>query len=299
MEILVPCMMIYKSLLIFIYISTRLQYVLSTNPMTYNHLKNLSLLIVFVSIYSPLLGRSNDRTTSQVNNADTIYNKAEQHAYFPGGGDGFRQFLAKNLQYPELAKQQNIQGTVFIRVIVEKDGTLSEFKILNTPGAILSEEAIRILKLSPKWGPGIQNGKPVRTYFNIPILFNLNNGRLEPPTEKEAAAPPAEAVDSKVYSAVQVNPSFPGGEQDFARFLRENIRYPSEAKRKNVTGRAYIQFIVETDGSLTNFTVPRDPGEGLGDEAVRVLKLSPKWKPGIQNGRPVRVQYTVPINFSF
>lgn len=104
--------------------------------------------------------------------------------------------------------------------------------------------------------------------------------------------------DKNIFIAVEVNPSFPGGEAAFGKFLQNHIRYPAVAKENNVQGRAFIQFVVERDGSLTDMKILRDPGSGLGEEAVRVLKSSPHWSPGIQNGKPVRVQYTVPVNFS-
>jgi protein TonB len=102
----------------------------------------------------------------------------------------------------------------------------------------------------------------------------------------------------KIFNAVEINPTFPGGEEAFGKFLRDHIRYPAVAKENNTQGRVFIQFVVERDGSLTDLKILRDPGSGLGDEAMRVLKISPHWKPGIQNGKPVRVQYTVPVNFS-
>lgn len=101
-----------------------------------------------------------------------------------------------------------------------------------------------------------------------------------------------------VFSAVEINPKFPGGEQGYSKFLIHNIKYPGEAKQKRITGRVFLQFIVEKDGSLTDLVVIRDPGGGLGDEALRIMCLSPNWEPGIQNGKPVRVMFTVPLNFS-
>jgi len=108
----------------------------------------------------------------------------------------------------------------------------------------------------------------------------------------------AAAGNSPVFSAVELNPTFPGGEENFGRFLVQNIRYPEKAKENKTQGRVFIQFTVEKDGSLSNLKNVRDPGDGLGEEALRVLALSPKWHPGIQNGNTVRVQYTVPVNFS-
>ncbi len=97
--------------------------------------------------------------------------------------------------------------------------------------------------------------------------------------------------DNTVYQAVEVKPDFPGGLQKFYDFVGKNYRAPEE----DIKGSVYVQFVVEKDGSLTDIKVMRDLGYGTGAEAIRVLKKSPRWKPGIQNGRPVRVLYSLPI----
>jgi len=84
----------------------------------------------------------------------------------------------------------------------------------------------------------------------------------------------------------------------FARYLSKNIRYPAVARENNTQGRVIVSFVCEKDGSLTDVKVARGIGDGCDEEAVRVIKASPHWKPGIQNGRPVRVAYSVPINFT-
>jgi TonB family protein len=101
------------------------------------------------------------------------------------------------------------------------------------------------------------------------------------------------------YTKEEVKPQYIGGEKAFAEFLNNVLKYPPEAKRFRTEGRVFIQFVVERDGSLVDFKILRDPGNGLGNEALRALKLSPKWQPGLQQGIPVRFQYTVPVNFSF
>lgn len=106
------------------------------------------------------------------------------------------------------------------------------------------------------------------------------------------------APSDEVFKAVEINPEYPGGEAAFGKFLQKNIHYPTIAKENNIQGKVYVQFIVERDGSLTDIKVLREPGSGTGDEALRVLKMSPHWRAGIQNGKPVRVQYTIPVNFT-
>ena len=101
-----------------------------------------------------------------------------------------------------------------------------------------------------------------------------------------------------VFTTVEQEPSFPGGINSFSKFLVANIKYPSQARAKNVEGKVFISFIVEENGSLSDIKIVRDIGYGCGKEALRVMKLSPKWKPGIQNGHKVRVQYTIPISYT-
>lgn len=106
--------------------------------------------------------------------------------------------------------------------------------------------------------------------------------------------------DNKIYSIVAVKnrPQFPGGMAAFYKFLSANIKYPEQAKKENVKGHVFISFVIEKDGSVANIKVDKGLGAGTDEEAVRVLKLSPKWIPGTQNGEPVRVKYNLPIKFA-
>jgi TonB family protein len=101
---------------------------------------------------------------------------------------------------------------------------------------------------------------------------------------------------SELFTAVEIQPTFPGG--NFAQFLATNVRYPQTMRDNNIQGRVIVNFVVEKDGSLSDIKAVRSPGYGAAEEAVRVMSLSPKWNPGIQNGRRVRVQFSVPINFA-
>lgn len=88
-----------------------------------------------------------------------------------------------------------------------------------------------------------------------------------------------------------------GGFGAFEKFLQKHLRYPEEASEAHIQGKVFMSFIIEKDGSLSDITIVRGPGYGTNEEALRVLKLAPVWEPGIQNNHPVRVQYTIPINF--
>lgn len=104
--------------------------------------------------------------------------------------------------------------------------------------------------------------------------------------------------NQSVYDVAEQMPEFPGGMQAMIEFLQTNIKYPKDAINQKVGGRVMVMFVVETDGSLSNVRVARKVFPSLDAEAVRVVKAMPKWKPGKDKGRLVRVNYTLPVAFS-
>ena len=98
-------------------------------------------------------------------------------------------------------------------------------------------------------------------------------------------------------TGLDVMPEPYGGAGAWSKFLQKHLRYPDGAVADHVQGKVWLSFIIERDGHLSNITVDHGPGFGLDEEALRVLKLAPAWKPGMQNGQAVRVKYNIPINF--
>ena len=104
--------------------------------------------------------------------------------------------------------------------------------------------------------------------------------------------------NQEVFMIVEQLPTFPEGEEAFSKFLSENIVYPQQAREAGIEGRVMVGFIVESDGEITNVKVLRSIDPVLDEEAIRVIKMMPKWNPGKLQGKAVRVQYQVPITFS-
>lgn len=140
----------------------------------------------------------------------------------------------------------------------------------------------------------------MRTTFLILFFFcvffqtqaqNAPNGDIKPkPTDS-----------SDVFTFVGQMPSFPGGgDTAFVSFIKKNLTYPKEARRQNITGKVYVMFVIEKDGSITNVSIV--PGKGvhplLDQAAMDVIKSSPKWSPGLSNDKPVRVKKIQPISFN-
>lgn len=104
--------------------------------------------------------------------------------------------------------------------------------------------------------------------------------------------------EAEIFTVVEENPLFPGGEAELYKFLSDNIRYPEEAKELGIQGRVFVNFVVEPDGSISNARVLRGIGGGCDEEAIRVVKSMPKWTPGKQRGVPVRVSFNLPVKFT-
>lgn len=111
------------------------------------------------------------------------------------------------------------------------------------------------------------------------------------------AAPTDGVAKDEVFMVAEQMPEFPGGMKELLKFLQNNLKYPENAMKNNVQGRVIVQFVVEKDGTLTEFKVARSVDPDLDAEALRVLQIMPKWKPGMQMGKIVRVKFTVPVSF--
>lgn len=111
---------------------------------------------------------------------------------------------------------------------------------------------------------------------------------------------PEKNTSSQIFTVVEKQPEYPGGMESLYQFIAANINYPEACKEQKISGKVYVTFVIEEDGSISNIRVLRDPDpEGrLGEEAMRVVSLMPKWKPGAQRGKAVRVQYNLPVNFT-
>ena len=116
-------------------------------------------------------------------------------------------------------------------------------------------------------------------------------------TEVEEVIVEEEPEEETIFMVVEEQPEFPGGQAALMEYLRKNIKYPAICRENNIQGRVLIQFVVNRDGSIVDPEVVRSVEPHLDKEALRVISSMPKWKPGLQRGKPVRVKFTVPVNF--
>ena len=180
--------------------------------------------------------------------------------------------------------------------------------------------------------PPVEQAPAVNTVRNLPLVVmpeaDVVEDNLPPTTEQlkdatsgietvegtgdveviaapETTAPTAiekavevEAKTEEPFTVVEQQPEYPGGLEALRSFLGNNLKYPRAAASAGVAGRVYVSFVVNTDGSLTDLHVVKGIGFGCDEEAVRVMQKMPRWRPGKQSGRAVRVKYNLPISFT-
>lgn len=117
------------------------------------------------------------------------------------------------------------------------------------------------------------------------------------PSEGDGQGKVAEIETNKVFTIVEVMPEFTGGQEALAKYLQKEIQYPQRAKEMGIEGKVYLSFVVDNFGNVTNVKVLRGIGGGCDEEAMRVVKKMPRWKPGKQGGRAVSVNFNLPIEF--
>jgi TonB family protein len=144
------------------------------------------------------------------------------------------------------------------------------------------------------------------------VAFTQDKAKADPGNSKGTTNPQVQDTKTKstvpdntvtvaskepVYTVVEKMPTYPGGDDARTAFMVQNIKYPEQAKKNGIQGRVFVTFVIEADGSITDVKVLRGFDKSCDEEAVRVIKLMPKWNPGMQSGKTVRTQFNIPINF--
>lgn len=315
-------------------------------------MKNIIQFVIFFSCLSGMSAQES-MSTEEIKASNEIFNRPEKNPTFPGcygqedsvflfnfcAHDLMHEFIYDNLQYPATALRNGTEGNVNLRILVEKDGTISDFKVsepADKPEFV--EEAIRVIRTMPKWDPGEMKGIKIRSYAYVTVDFKIKDGAMirfppedlrkiftkikereeeqkqihsNPPHNNASERNSAHPGGRNNPMAVFEGPMFPGCENEtdyqvkkkcshelFESFIDANIEYPDLAKANKVKGTVLVNFSIEKDGSITNIKVVEDIGAGCGEEAIRLVKMMPKWEPGTRNGRPIKVDFTISINFS-
>ncbi|MBD3749873.1 MAG: TonB family protein [Sphingobacteriales bacterium] len=228
----------------------------------------------------------------------------------------FNQSLLKRriqmLQKPKSRKmailKYGLSAPLFLLAMILSSATISKSKVVKVlvkkvePKHEISSLLNSSLTENPKEKSTVNTSENLKNE-SIKLVKHVVNKDTVPNNQKTALnevvvkADNQKEQDNMVFTSVEVLPTFPGGIAAFSKFLQENLKYPALAKANGIEGRVFLNFVVEKDGSLSDIKVVRGIGSGCDEEAVRVLAISPKWNPGVQNGKKVRVSYIIPIFF--
>ncbi|WP_276134781.1 energy transducer TonB [Polluticoccus soli] len=210
---------------------------------------------------------------------------------FPGN---VNQFLSKNIQYPDEAVANGISGKVVIGFVVDSTGYLDSVYVRESVHTSLDKEALRVVRLMPRWIPGKQGNKPVRIYYSLPITFRFSDEPLSKPNVD--STDPAAKRRLQDSLANNYGPAF---QQSWSQYLARNLKYPKEARKQKITGRVRVQFLVQADGTVTNVEIEESAHPILDQEALRVAKQMAKsrWRPGKINGQFARYYLVIPFYF--
>lgn len=253
---------------------------------------------------------------SDTTEEDVVFFETEILAEPEGGIDAFRKWIGQNYVYPEEAISNRVHGRAEVSFIVEKDGSLSDFKIVRNLGYGVGEELVRILQKSEKWKPAIQNGVPVRLAYTFPLELRTNGERAkskeispvtvmgydfkaeESAAKKDENREPRITLKGRSSSDIDQAPEPIEGMAKFRLWVGQNYVYPQEAIDAGVKGTIQISFDVEEDGTLTNFKILKDLSYGTGEAAIDVLRKSGKWKAATKDGKAVKTSFTLPITIN-
>ena len=213
-------------------------------------------------------------------------------------------YLQLNTTYPPIARENGISGRVIVHFIIEKDGMVSNVKVLRDIGGGCGEEVVRVMnsmnKQGAMWKPGSLKGKVVRVQQNV--TFTFGNGVIKKESDQIFKTadeyPYLETCNIEGASKKEIKIC---SEKKFLEFIYKNIKYPAQAQKDGVEGMAIIQFVIEKDGSVSGAKALRKIGGGCDEEAIRVItamnEKGMKWVPGMNAGKAVRVYKIAPIKF--
>ena len=214
---------------------------------------------------------------------EQVFTVVEKMPSFPGGDAELLKYIATNIKYPKESQDNGEQGRVICSFIVGRDGSVNNPEVLRGVTPLLNEEAVRVINTMPRWNPGMQRGKAVAVKYTVPITFRMKS--------------PVEEAKEETLTVVDVMPQYPGGDRELLKFIAQSIKYPTDAQEAGVQGRVICSFVVDKKGNIVEPKIIRGIDPSLDAEALRVIGMMPRWTPGRQDGKAVRVLYTVPITF--
>jgi len=233
--------------------------------------------------------------------------------------------IEKNLKYPEEAKRVNLESKVFCTFIIDESGKVTVTEAKGKPTSFkkaFENEAIRVLNLLPKFNPAKHNNQVVKVQAQYTVEFKLENSDIirvnetieSYPVSVIAAEPAEEYLDEAIpFAVVEQIPLFESCkpedkkdqmncfQEEISKHIKKELKFPKEAKKNKVENRVITLFEIDKNGKVTNIRVrgkKTDYQQLFEAEAKRIIESLPQFSPGLHRGKPFKVSYSIPINFS-
>lgn len=217
----------------------------------------------------------------------TAYKQVDKLPLFHGRGsfEDFSDWVYKQVDSLLGPSVSAPPARIVVRFVVERDGTVTGIRVAHSmKHTAFSKLVRRAVDNIPLWSPAQLAGEKVR--FQVTQILDFREAEKRPAKDSTAV--------------FDVEPKFCGGGlMEFRRWVAETVRFPPEALEKKIRGRVVVSFVVDSEGSVTSVKVLQSPSPILSDEVERVLSSAPGWSPGMTNGEPVPVEFTLPVDFNF
>jgi TonB family protein len=200
-----------------------------------------------------------------------VFSYVEQMPEFPGGESALNKYLEQNIQYPSSAKEQGLEGKVYIKFIISETGEIMNPVSMKQSPKILEDEAIRVIKAMPKWRPGKQNGRAVNVFFQLPINFRLGgNDYIK--------------KDDVIFTRVEQMPEFPGGPEKMKLYFEKKKLF---VDKNFTTMPSDISFTIDQTGKAVDLKIITAMRKKLEKKIRKAFAEMPLWSPGKINGKAV------------
>ena len=260
------------------------------------------ILVAFATMCFPVMASDNvvQSLDSDTTRKEDVFIDYETQPSFRGGYVAMIKFLQENVVYPPEAVKDSVQGKVIVQFLIDPGGYVGVVKVVRSVREDLDAEAVRVVKMMPRFSPAREFGKAVSSRYILPVTFKLRDGsalstdsvEFGPYLKSDTASD-----DEYCYEEPDVLPEFPGGLEALMNYLGDHIKYPKMAEKNKVQGRVVVRFVVQKTGKVGQVEVLESEDMDLAEEAVRVVKKLPDFTPGLVNDEPVNVWFTLPINF--
>lgn len=230
---------------------------------------------------------------------DIVFEKPEQTAKFFGGSSAFDKYLKMKTSELKIIKDM-IMGeelSINMNMTISKTGKIEKIDILGPSNPNDNEILNAAFGEFPGFIPAKVEDIPVNSLLKVDLIYTHEGLQTNLGIDLFPESVKIDSLGENPYALVEDMPDFPGGQNALRNFIAVTIRYPIEAQEKGIQGKVLVQYIIEPDGSISNVKIAKGVHPILDAEAIRVVKHMPKWIPGRLKDKPVRVSYTVPVNF--